>query len=493
MADDYTGKVYKPNIILGTIAKVPYIILLFLILVVRSPLFFEDPVFLAFSVAVLFPILLVVAIGLKVQRYELKENEVFVKKGIISKSQVHIPYSEIQDINENQGIGQRIFGLKTLNLITMSQIGRVSLVQLKPSEISEIKSFITSAMRSSSKSPVAASTIGLESEIRTSQFEIHPLKKFPIIFIFLVIVGAIVTAILSLFNLGIFSLIIPGGIIFLLGVALFVVYLIQKISFKIRLGADFLTIGSVFLLKNFINLPYSKIQDIGMSRDLIDRLCHLTSLTIETGEPVIVSGSQKNVPLNAIPSLDESDAEKITKFVLDKMGHADIDTADIRSKFPLERIKPLKKTIKFSFWMLLVLGSIFALIEVLKAYLANFPFLDVLSTEILALVLLGVSILAFISKFIYEIMYFRRYDYSDNDEIFVLTKGVFTIKDVVVSYEKIQNIFVDRDIFDKMFGLFDVHMSTIGAFSQMELHVDGLNEKNAEGLRDFLLRRIEKR
>jgi membrane protein YdbS with pleckstrin-like domain len=74
-----------------------------------------------------------------------------------------------------------------------------------------------------------------------------------------------------------------------------------------------------------------------------------------------------------------------------------------------------------------------------------------------------------------------------------LRKGVITITEVTIPYNKVQNIFVNQDLFDRIFKLYDVHLSTIGTVSQMELHIDGVSKETAEKLRDWLLNRIKVR
>ena len=48
----------------------------------------------------------------------------------------------------------------------------------------------------------------------------------------------------------------------------------------------------------------------------------------------------------------------------------------------------------------------------------------------------------------------------------------------------------DEDIYDKLFGLWDVHFSTIGKSSQELLHLDGLKKDDADRLTSFLLEKI---
>ena len=144
-------------------------------------------------------------------------------------------------------------------------------------------------------------------------------------------------------------------------------------------------------------------------------------------------------------------------------------------------MKILKKTVKMTFWSVLILGILTIITYTLDPFYIGRYF---------AYLLLILPIIVFPIKLIYEIYYFRSYHYSDNKQIFVLRKGVFTVTDVTVPYDKIQNIFVNRDIFDRIFGLYDVHLSTVGFISQMELHIDGVSMKNSENLKTLFTERI---
>ena len=63
--------------------------------------------------------------------------------------------------------------------------------------------------------------------------------------------------------------------------------------------------------------------------------------------------------------------------------------------------------------------------------------------------------------------------------------------EIRLPYSKIQNVYVDRDLLDVVFGLYDVHLATADSASNLYAHVDGLNEENAIKLRDMLLKKIE--
>ena len=85
----------------------------------------------------------------------------------------------------------------------------------------------------------------------------------------------------------------------------------------------------------------------------------------------------------------------------------------------------------------------------------------------------------------------RSYYYNFTSDMLIIRKGVISIKEICLPFDKIQNVFVDQDIFDRLFGLFDVHVSTVSENSAMEAHIDGLSMENANHLKEVLLTKIK--
>jgi len=499
-----SGKVYRPQVFKGFIASMPivFLVLIFTIIPFGVTLFsFPDFMgfFPFFGILGIFVIVFVYYyFSLRVQFYELRPDGIFVRKGLIEKTQVLIPYSQIQDIHEVQGLIQGWFGIKTLTIMTMSQIGSVTLQHLDVGEATEIKGIVTSVMNrlkmrdQTQMQPTAMIPAPTEMSMRLpekTQYDVHILKRGMVNVVALILLFAGAFVLTSLLNMT--EIFFESTI--MLGLAVVVTFgqaIIRKISFRFGIGANYITIGTDFLGKNFVNYPYEKIQDISLSRDLFDRMLGLSDVVVETGEPPLVTTNRRQMPLNCIPSLEIGDAEDIKRMILNKIGHGDLATADLRERFPLQSVKILKKSISTT--VLVTIAS--AIIIATSSFLATtIPDLDFLLNPILQDFLIILPAAVFFLKLFYEAAYFRNYDYSDNGEILVFRKGVFTIKDVTVSYEKIQNVFVDRDVFDRIFGLYDVHLSTVGMISQMQLHVDGINERDAGGLRDFFLSRVKAR
>ncbi len=92
---------------------------------------------------------------------------------------------------------------------------------------------------------------------------------------------------------------------------------------------------------------------------------------------------------------------------------------------------------------------------------------------------------------IYIRYYIKTYYYDGSDTFVTIKKGVFAPTEIHVQYLKIQDVYVDQDVLDRIMGLYDVHLSSATATSGMEAHIDGVDKHAAEGLKSFLLGKIQ--
>jgi putative membrane protein len=87
--------------------------------------------------------------------------------------------------------------------------------------------------------------------------------------------------------------------------------------------------------------------------------------------------------------------------------------------------------------------------------------------------------------------YIRKYFYDADDSFVTIRKGVFSPTEIHVQYQKIQDVYVDQDILDRMMGLYDVHLASATITSGIEAHVDGVEQAVAEGLKNFFLQKVK--
>lgn len=95
--------------------------------------------------------------------------------------------------------------------------------------------------------------------------------------------------------------------------------------------------------------------------------------------------------------------------------------------------------------------------------------------------------------YLYQRWYFAVYFYDLTDNYIQIRKGPITPREITIPYERIQDVYIDQDILDRIFGLYDVHLSSATVSSGMEAHIDGVEKPAAEGLRSILLETVKRR
>jgi putative membrane protein len=144
-------------------------------------------------------------------------------------------------------------------------------------------------------------------------------------------------------------------------------------------------------------------------------------------------------------------------------------------QYPLEKNKVLKR------WVSAMLGWLF--LEIVFLFAA----IDAKIT----LLLLPLSFLVLaVWQWFYETKYFQAYFYDLTPDFLAIRKGWITPREVQLPYEKLQDVYMDQDLLDRVLGLWDVHVSTATMMSGMEAHVDGVNRENAEKIRELVLGKI---
>ena len=161
-----------------------------------------------------------------------------------------------------------------------------------------------------------------------------------------------------------------------------------------------------------------------------------------------------------------------------------------REQFPLSTKKVLKKT---------VTGTLVWVILLLIIYGVSAIFLISLAESIgnyfgiVTFGILGTLFLIVVLTYLYQLWYYNVYFYDLTDDYIVIKKGPITPHEITIPYERIQDVYVDQDILDRIFGLYDVHLSSATISSGMAAHIDGVEKPAADGLRAVLLETISKR
>ncbi len=164
-----------------------------------------------------------------------------------------------------------------------------------------------------------------------------------------------------------------------------------------------------------------------------------------------------------------------------------------REQFPLSQKKPLKKTLEifvpgvtYFAVILLVVGIMFS--TVLKNYSWFVGIFFIAALSIAAILLLSILI-----TYNYQIWYFQTYFYDVADDFIIIKKGVITPREITIPYERIQDVYMDQYIFDRMFKLYNIHLSSATASSGIEAHIDGLEKEAADALKKVILEKINEK
>lgn len=168
-----------------------------------------------------------------------------------------------------------------------------------------------------------------------------------------------------------------------------------------------------------------------------------------------------------------------------------------REQYPLSSKKIIKKTISS------LLGWFFAIIFLYAfgiALLVSAQFMDSFKNihivSLLSWMTIGtiiVLLVLLIPTYIYQKLYFESYFYDLTEDFIIFRKGVVTPHEITIPYERIQDVYVDQDLFDRFFNIYDVHLSTATYTSGIAAHIDGVEKPAADGLRSLLLQTITKK
>lgn len=160
-----------------------------------------------------------------------------------------------------------------------------------------------------------------------------------------------------------------------------------------------------------------------------------------------------------------------------------------REQFPLSTKKVLKKTITGTLvWVILLL----IIWGVLAATLSSGS--DTGGWLVMATIgILGLMFFILLVVYLYQRWYYAVYFYDLTPDYIVIKKGPITPREITIPYERVQDVYVDQDLLDRIFGLYDVHLSSATISSGVEAHIDGVEKPAADGLRAMLLQTVNER
>jgi putative membrane protein len=154
-----------------------------------------------------------------------------------------------------------------------------------------------------------------------------------------------------------------------------------------------------------------------------------------------------------------------------------------REQFPLSFKKIIKKTLAGTLvWVILLFFVWIFIISSLG-----------LKGIAAIMIVFGLMILIVLITYFYQKWYFNVYFYDLTSDFIIIKKGPITPREITIPYERVQDVYVDQDILDRIFGLYDVHLSSATISSGMEAHIDGVEKPAADGLRQKLLQTVQQK
>lgn len=174
------------------------------------------------------------------------------------------------------------------------------------------------------------------------------------------------------------------------------------------------------------------------------------------------------------------------------MGFDNIRT-QFQTDHPLSPRKFWKKIIERIF----VIGVVVFFIDLIVVFTAFFIavnnntnfFLDAWILHLIW-ISLGSFLVLFSGYAWYVKRYISNYRYDVGQDFIVIKKGEFAPTEIHVQYKKIQDVYVDQDILDRVMGIYDVHIASATASSGIEAHIDGVDGIVAKHLKEQILNRI---
>ncbi len=166
-------------------------------------------------------------------------------------------------------------------------------------------------------------------------------------------------------------------------------------------------------------------------------------------------------------------------------------TSVLQQQFPLSPRKFWKKVIgKLLAWYILAfVGIVIDLVIIVMTNGSYDSGASAILWGILIIILIFVSLITILYGW-YIKVYIKRYYYAGEEYFITIKKGVFAPTEIHVQWQKIQDVYVDQDILDRIMGLYDVHIASATAASGIEAHIDGVDQVAAEGLKKFLLDKV---
>lgn len=142
-------------------------------------------------------------------------------------------------------------------------------------------------------------------------------------------------------------------------------------------------------------------------------------------------------------------------------------------KHPLQKRRVIKKAILRSIKWYILLGVLI----ITNLLIAKPKYLAI------------AAVFIFFLELVYQSMHYKRYFYNLDDRFIMVREGIIARREKTIPYKRIHDVYVDQDILDRVFKLWDIHFTTADS-KVFNLHIDGLNSKSAKAIREYILNKI---
>ncbi|MCX8200061.1 MAG: PH domain-containing protein [Candidatus Micrarchaeota archaeon] len=158
---------------------------------------------------------------------------------------------------------------------------------------------------------------------------------------------------------------------------------------------------------------------------------------------------------------------------------------------PLSRKKLIKKTleglVRISLGIIVV-----SLLATMWSAMGYLGYAQAISSLVMLALMIVIALALVSSAFLvaYNYVYIKNYYYDIRPSEIVIRKGVLMKKELSLAYEKVQEVYIDQDLLDKLLGIYDVHVKTAAEHSEDFAHIDGLDGDGAQKIKGMIIANI---
>jgi len=176
-----------------------------------------------------------------------------------------------------------------------------------------------------------------------------------------------------------------------------------------------------------------------------------------------------------------------------KLNAAESFADTLRERIPLQRTKITKKTIGSIVGVLIFCGIIGGIVFWFTSATAeSVPEISPLARAWARAIWAGWFLSLLCTRRLEHVLYFRRYFYDADELNITIRKGIITQKEVTLPFSQVTDVYLDQDLLDVLFGLYDVHISTATQESGQQAHIDGVGREDALRLKELILKGINR-